>query len=160
MERIAQHKILVAGNSFEQCCDRVRKFFDLTSLVIYDCIQVIDELCHHGPDADFFPELKKAEQKNQLTINSLIDELESAGINRISDLRSKDPGYSSKVFHILAHLLDGFIGIDSYFYSIESDSHRLSDQARSQLQSAPDKYWLIHLDCYSELPEEAGILHM
>lgn len=160
MERIAQHKILVAGDSFEQCCFRVRRFFDLTSLVIYDCIQVIDELCRQGLDADFFPELTKAEQKNLLTINALIDELESAGINRIGDLRSKDPGYRSKVFHVLAHMIDGFIGIDSYFYNLESDSHRLSDTERRQLRATPEKYWLIHIDCFSELPEEAGVLHM
>lgn len=160
MERIAQHKILVAGDSFEQCCLRVRRFFDLTSLVIYDCIQVTDELCYQGLDASFFSELDKAEKKNQLTVNSLIDELESAGIKQLSDLRSKDPGYSSKVFHVLAHMLDGFIGIDSYFYNLESDSHRVSETQRQQLQTAPGKYWLIHIDCYSELPEEAGVLHM
>jgi len=160
MERIAQHKILVAGDSFDQCCLRVRRFFDLTSLVIYDCIQVIDELCYQGLDASFLPELEKAEKKNQLTVNSLIDELESAGIKQLSDLRSKDPGYRSKVFHVLAHMIDGFIGIDSYFYNLESDSHRVSETERQQLQAAPSKYWLIHIDCYSDLPEEAGILHM
>ena len=43
MNRIAQHRILVSGDSLEACSDQVRRFFDLTSLVIYDCIEVRPE---------------------------------------------------------------------------------------------------------------------
>lgn len=160
MEKITQHKILVAGESFTHCCDQVHKFFDLTSLVIYDCIQVIEEQCRSGLDTDFFAEVEKAEQKNHKTVNTLIDELQQTGATTISDLRHLEHGYPSKVLHIISHLLDGFIGIDSHFYNMLADSHWLAKDVRLTIEAAPETFWLIHIDCYSATPVEAGLLRM
>lgn len=160
MERIAQHKILVAGNSFENCCDQVSRFFALTSLVIYDCIQVIDDKCRSGLDADFFEVTAAAEQKNRDTVNTLINDLEQTGARTIADLRGLEHGYPSKVLHIISHLLDGFIGIDSHFYNLPADSHWLAPEAAQAIKDDPGGFWLIHIDCYSATPEEAGILRM
>lgn len=160
MERIAQHKILVSGNSFEHCCYQVRKFFDLTSLVIYDCVQVNEEKCLSGRDTAFFDEITLAEKKNRKTVNSLVDELQDTGAKTILDLKQLEHGYPSKILHVLSHMLDGFIGIDSYFYNLAADSHWLNDEARKSIQDDPANFWLIHIDCFSASPAEAGLLHM
>jgi hypothetical protein len=159
MHRIAQHKILVSGESYEHCCQQVHKFFDLTSLVIYDCIQVIDDKCRSGLDAGFFTDIAAAEQKNRKTVNSLIEELQQTGVQSITDLKTLEHGYPSKVLHILSHLLDGFIGIDSFFYNMLTDSHWLQEIEMNAINDTPADFWLIHIDCYSASPEEADILH-
>lgn len=160
MERIAQHKILVAGDSFAHCCDQVHRFFDLTSLVIYDCIQVIDDKCCHGPDYRFSTQLTAAEQRNRDMVARLTEELRQTGVETIDDLKRLEHGYPSKVLHVLSHLLDGFIGIDSFFYNLPADSHWLTPATLDQIRTSPGNYWLIHIDCYSASPGEATILRM
>lgn len=160
MQKIAQHKVLVAGDSFHHCCDQVHRFFDLTSLVIYDCIQVIDEKCRSGLDADFFEVVAAAEQRNRQTVDTLITELLQTGVSAISDLRRLEHGYPSKVLHIISHLLDGFIGIDSHFYNLPADSHWLGTDELKAVKAHPGGFWLIHIDCYSATPAEAALLRM
>lgn len=159
MDRIAQHKILANGDSFDLCCRQVRRFLDLTSLVIYDCIEVIDSECHSALDAVFHQTLLAAEQKNRESVDSLIAELQQTGVEHITDLRHLAQGYPSKVLHVLSHFLDGFIGIDSYFYNLPDDSHWIGAATLAAITAAPEKFWLIHIDCFSASPEEASLLH-
>ncbi len=159
MERLSQHKVLLAGESFEHCCDQLHRFFDLTSLVIYDCIETRKEHSFSGLDGTFFTRIAAAEKRNRKMIADLLAELEKAGIEKTGDLRHIPQGYLSKTLHILSHFLDGFIGIDSYFYNILDDSHWLPPQTLRAIQENPAHYWLIHIDCYSATPEEAGLLH-
>lgn len=160
MIKIAQHKVLATGDSFESCSYQVHKFFDLTSLVIYDCIQVIDDNCRCGRDSDFFNCLAEAEQKNRESVSSLLNDLQQTGVKTIEDLSTIELGYPSKVLHVLSHFLDGFIGIDSSFYNLIDDSHWVPETTREDIQDNLDKFWLIHIDCYSATPEEAGLLRM
>lgn len=160
MEKIAEHKILVAGDNFTHCCDQVHRFFDLTSLVIYDCIQVIDDQCLHGLDDSFLDELNSAEQVNRATVAKLTEELRQTGVETIHDLNRLEHGYPSKVLHVLSHMLDGFIGIDSLFYNLPADSHWLSAKARNRITNDLGHHWLLHIDCYSATPQDAGILRM
>ena len=44
LTRIARHRVLAAGDSFAVCSRQVRRFFDLTSLVVYDCLEIREEL--------------------------------------------------------------------------------------------------------------------
>ena len=132
MQRISQHNILLGGESFTHCSQQVHKFFDLTSLVIYDCIEIRKQQSASGLDTDFWPLIYSAEQKNKETVQRLIAEISQSGINEVSDLINIKQGYLSKTFHILSHFLDGFIGVDSYFYNLLDDSHWLSPET-SQL---------------------------
>lgn len=160
MFRIAQHKILVTGDSFDSCSEQVRKFFNLTSLVIYDCIEVKPEQSFAGIDAGFPEALTGAVAENEKVVKALIGDLQKTGLHSVSDLRNLKQGYPSKVLHIIAHFLDGFVGIDSYFYNLPDDSHWISAETTKDLDHSPGKYWLIHIDCYSAAPEEAALLHM
>lgn len=160
MKRLSQHKVLLAGESFEHCCNQLHRFFDLTSLVIYDCIETRKEHSFSGIDAEFFTHITAAENRNRRMIKDLIAELERSGIQNTADLQHIAQGYVSKTLHILSHFLDGFIGIDSYFYNMLDDSHWLPAQTLQSIHTNPGHYWLIHIDCYSATPTEAGLLHL
>ena len=159
MQRISQHNILLGGESFVHCSDQVHKFFDLTSLVIYDCIEIQEEKSTSGLSADFFHLIELAEDKNRQRVQRLINELHQAGISTTRDLINLEQGYLSKTFHILSHLLDGFIGIDSHFYNLLDDSHWLSVNTRELISHNPAHYWFLHVDGYTATPEEASLLH-
>lgn len=160
MKRISRHKVLVAGESFDHCSIQVNRFFDLTSLVIYDCIEIPEEQASSGVDSDFFRKIRAAEKRNHLMVCELVADLKKSGIQSISDMHKIEQGYVSKTLHVLSHFLDGFIGIDSYFYNLLDDSHWLPDSTANLIKQNPGQYWLLHLDCYSLTPEEAGILHL
>ena len=160
MKKISQHNILLTGDSFEHCSHQVHKFFDLTSLVIYDCIEAREELSLSGLDAVFIDRITAAENRNRTLVQELIVELEKTGVRKTGDLSAVEQGYASKTLHILSHFLDGFIGIDSYFYNLIDDSHWLPPQTAATIHDDPQHHWLIHIDCYSATPEEAGLLHL
>jgi hypothetical protein len=159
MTQISQHKVLLAGDSFEHCSDQVHKFFDLTSLVIYDCIEAIESKSCSGLDTAFFDQIFEAETLNRLAVQGLIDELVGADILKTEDLRNVEQGYLSKTLHILSHFLDGFIGIDSYFYNLLDDSHWLPPTTAKIIRQNPGHYWLVHIDCFATTAAEAGLLH-
>jgi len=159
MNQISQHKILLAGDSFDHCSEQVHKFFDLTSLVIYDCIEAIEKRSFCGLDAAFFDNIAQAQTKNRRMMQELIDELVKANIRKTVDLQNIEQGYLSKTLHILSHFLDGFIGIDSYFYNLLDDSHWVPPATEQAIQDNPQHFWLLHIDCYAGTAEEAGLLH-
>lgn len=150
--------MLLSGESFDHCNDQVHKFFDLTSLVIYDCIEAIETQSFSGINADFFNLILKAENHNRRTMQGLIDELVKANIQKTVDLQDIEQGYLSKTLHILSHFLDGFIGIDSFFYNLLDDSHWLPPATAKIIHENPRHYWLLHVDCYATTAEEAGLL--
>ena len=158
MKQISQHKMLLAGDSFDHCSEQVHKFFDLTSLVIYDCTEAIESKSFSGLDAAFFDHILKAESHNRQMVQGLIDELVNANIKKTTDFQCIEQGYLSKTLHILSHFLDGFIGIDSYFYNLIDDSHWLPKATAQAIQKAPHHYWLLHMDCFATTEEEAGLL--
>jgi hypothetical protein len=160
MKQISQHKVLLAGDSFDHCSTQVHKFFDLTSLVIYDCIEVIERKSFSALDAVFFDHIVKAERHNRQTAQGLIEELTKANILKTEDLLHINQGYLSKTLHILSHFLDGFIGIDSSFYNLIDDSHWLTPTTAKAIQEHPEHYWLLHIDCFATTVEEAGVLRL
>lgn len=160
MNQISQHKVLLAGDSFDHCSEQVHKFFDLTSLVIYDCIETIETQSFSGLDAHFFERIAQAESRNRQTVQGLIDELVKAKITQTVDFQKIEQGYQSKTLHILSHFLDGFIGIDSYFYNLLDDSHWLPQVTANTIKKNPHHYWLLHVDCFATTAEEAGLLRL
>ncbi len=152
--------MLLAGDSFDHCSEQVHKFFDLTSLVIYDCVETIESKSFSGLDVVFFDQIVKAEAFNRQTVQDLINELLKAKIRKTEDFRDLEQGYLSKTLHILSHFLDGFIGIDSYFYNLIDDSHWLPSETAELIHNDPKRYWLLHLDCFATTAEEACRLHL
>ena len=160
MQRISQHNILLGGDSFAHCSQQVHKFFDLTSLVIYDCIEIQELRSISGLDAHFLDIIDQMQEKNRDTAKGLIAEISQSGITRTQDLIKIEQGYLSKTFHILSHFLDGFIGIDSHFYNLLDDSHWLPFQTRQKIEQNRARYWLLHVEGFTTSPEEASLLHI
>ena len=160
MNLLARHIILVAGESKEECKSQVINFFDKTSLLHYDRIVVDESRQLSARDNEFSIALEKALDRNRQILSELVDELGAAGFKERSDLPDLAQGYPSKVLHIIAHFLDGFIGIDTVFYNLVNDSHWLPGDTAARILDEPDRFWLISLDCYSMSPREAALLHM
>ncbi|RPH41971.1 MAG: hypothetical protein EHM86_03250, partial [Desulfobulbaceae bacterium] len=63
MHLIAQHKILVSGDDFNNSSRQVEKFFERTKLVIYDSVKIVEYLCYSAATEQFQQALKDALQQ-------------------------------------------------------------------------------------------------
>ena len=151
--------VLTEGESPAACKTQVMNFFERTTLVRYDNI-VIDDKFLSATDPRFNEELDLGLKRNRQTLRKFIDELGTAGFETRSDLMALTQGYQSKILHIIAHFLDGFVGIDSIFYHLVDDSHWLTEDTREQIDQEPERFNLLYLKCYSLTPKEAALLHM
>lgn len=158
MELLARHMVLSEGESPETCRTQVVNYFERTSLVHYDNI-VIDEDILCGSDPKFGQELDLGLKRNRQTLHKFIEELGATGFEKRDDLMGLNQGYQSKILHIIAHFVDGFIGIDSVFYNLVDDSHWLSAATKKQIDREPERFKLLFLKCYSMTPKEASLLH-
>lgn len=160
MQKMATHLVLVNGDSYEKCQGHVTKFFELTSLVNYDRIDISKKKSVAATDPEFDARLNGAIAHNKNTLKNFVIELEQAGLKTSADLLELESGYPSKTLHIVAHFLDGFIGIDSFFYNLIDDSHWLPSTTRSAVEKEKEHHWLIYLEGYSGTPELAAVLNM
>jgi len=139
------HDVLLAGSDLESCRQRVERFFDRTMLIRYDRVRTLKEESYNGTDENFLPRLQEALAANHEVLKELLENLKEEGFATLEDLQDLEKGYISKVFHTIAHLLDGFIGIDSRFYNLEEDSHGISREMLRNIHAAPQGYWLIRV---------------
>ena len=160
MKLLARHTILVSGMNYQDCKAQILVFFEKTSLVQYDKLSIDDTSVVNGEDPRFPTQLQRGLEQNNAVLAKFIDELKATGFDKHSDLVNLKQGYPSKVLHIIAHFLDGFIGIDTVFYNLIDDSHWVSPEINKQIVSDPGQFWLVSLDCYSMTPREAALLHM
>lgn len=156
MESPAQHLFLSQATSLAQACQQVENFLHQTELVRYESFTLTTEQIVNGTAPDFWPNLERGVQANEAFSNLLLSELQATGVSNLNDLLSLRQGYPSKLLHILTHMLDGFIGIDSAFYNLIDDSHSCSEQRRQQIKNSPESYWLIPVQA-GQL--EKSILH-
>lgn len=140
------HRILAMVPDFSRSCRHVEGFLERTSLVHYDTVQVVAEESCPGSDQRFFPWLDQGIAENRLVLDTLLGELLATGSKELTDLARLPQGFESKILHTIAHLADGFFGIDSRFYSLPEDSHWLSPTLRSEIKNSPDDFWLIKVN--------------
>jgi len=139
------HDILLAGSDFESCRKRVKRFFERTMLIRYDEVLVLEDESLNGSDEEFRSRLKDNLAANQKVVVELLQNLREEGFAELDDLKGVEKGYVSKIFHTIAHLLDGFIGIDSRFYNLEEDSHGISRGLERKIHAAPQNYWMLRV---------------
>ena len=140
------HDILLAGPDFESCHKRAKHFFDRTMLIRYDEVLILENESVNGADKEFSTRLQDGLAANQQVIGELLGNLKEEGFVTLEDLQGVEKGYVSKIFHTIAHLLDGFIGIDSRFYNLEEDSHGISKDLQQKILSAPSNYWILKVN--------------
>jgi hypothetical protein len=137
------HWFLSMAPDFAKARGHALRFLERTQLVRYDAVQVVETESCSGADQRFWPLLEQGLADNREVLGKLLGELRSAGIRELNDILSLPQGFQSKIFHTMAHLLDGFFGIDSRLYILPEDSHWASDGLRRQITATPEDFWLI-----------------
>ena len=145
-KNVYQHEILVKGTDFETSRAKVLQFFERYQLVRYSQIAVLRDASLASDYPDFDDRLQKTILKNREIVRALIDEFQGEGINTLHDLSVLPQGYKTKMLHVITHILDGFFGIDTYFYNLEEDSHWISDNLLAKIHSGPSRYWLLTIE--------------
>jgi hypothetical protein len=139
------HDILITGSDFESCQQQVLRFFDRTMLIRYAEMIVLENESINGGAADFSARLSEGLAANQKILRDFIANMQQEGFTSLDDLQGLEKGYLSKLLHIIAHLVDGFIGIDSRFYNLVEDSHGVSRNLLQQITTAPENYWILRV---------------
>jgi len=154
------HWLLCAGDDFAAARDTVLSFFKKSILLFYDDIVAVEAASYSAADERFWEELTEGIAANRLILRGFLDELQAEGCREIDDLSALPLGYPSKVLHLIAHLLDGFIGIDSVFYNLLEDSHWLSEGLGDTIRQSPSRYWLIRVEASFMSAEAAALIHL
>lgn len=137
------HLFLATGNSLAQARQQTAHFINTTQLVVYLSTTIKDTEIHSGAWEHFWTEMETGIAANRAFCGTLLKELQETGLTGLADLLTIEPGYSSKLLHILTHMLDGFIGTDSVFYNLVEDSHWVSETLRTTIRQKPESYWLV-----------------
>lgn len=140
------HLILVRGDSFERSKENVLFFFDRYQLVKYSYINIIEHESIFSEDRRFFFKLDDALKRNKEILRELIRELEDEGVNTLKEIENLSQGYKTKILHTATHFLDGFFGIDTYFYNLEEYSHWVSEGLIEQIKNKLKLCWLISVE--------------
>ncbi len=160
MEFEIEHLFLVPENNWHEASHRVKRFFDHSILVKYASVNFDQHTSISVADHDFWLMLEKGLSKNKEVLTGLLDELAGEGFDSLKNLLSMDQGYQSKLLHTATHLLDGFFGIDSYFFNLAEDSHQVSSKLRNSLQTDPTGFWLVKVCGSSEIPRDDPFGHL
>ena len=137
------HLFLSTGSDGRTARSHVLRFLDQTILVQYDRIQIIEGHILSAENKKFWPELEVSISENRRVVAGFINELTECGVDHLGDIKNLEQGYQSKTLHTIAHLLDGFFGIDSCFFNLIEDSHWLSAALKEKIMENPDQYWLV-----------------
>jgi hypothetical protein len=148
----SEHIFLVETESHEQVLSQVVKFLSSYQLVRYDRFEVKREGIISVQDERFWEVLEKGLQKNYEILQDFIGELKSKGSQSVDDLRSLPQGYLSKLVHLIAHFVDGFFSVDSYFYNLIliEHSHFLSPYLKRRMLRVRQNFYLIPAIGYFE----------
>ena len=147
------HLLLVEGVAYELCRDHVLQFFHKNVLVKYDRVTVVADDSFSAQQAGFMTRLAAGLGQNRQLVLQLLTELQQEGFGDLGRWQEMPQGYLSKTVHEIAHLLDGFFGIDSAFYNLLEDSHWVSAQLQQEIGRYPERYWLIRADGISHMPQ-------
>ena len=139
------HDVLITGTDFESCRRQVLRYFDRTMLIRYDELEVLENDAINAGTVGFRSRMAEGLAANQQVLRDFITNLQIEGFTSLDDLHGLEKGYLSKLLHIIAHLLDGFIGIDSRFYNLVEDSHGVSRNLQQQIEAAPENYWILRV---------------
>lgn len=143
-KNIKIHRILCHGD-FDSARRHTLNFFADTMLLHYDSLSVSEKGSYSAVGPEFWPLIEEGIEKNRELLMGYLNELREMGYNSTEALGRLTPGYPSKVLHIAAHILDGFIGLDSAFYSLPEDSHWLSENMRRIITASPGEFYLIEV---------------
>ncbi len=159
MQMTKTHWLLCSGHDFTTARNFVLAFFNKSLLLTYHEVWAIEPDSCSAEDKSFWLKLEEGVTANRLVLRGFLDDLRAEGCREIDDLAALPLGYPSKMLHLIAHLLDGFIGIDSVFYNLLEDSHWLSAGLGDTIRQSPARYWLIRVEASFISTETASLIH-
>ncbi len=143
---IYHHEILVKGSGFEPCEKKVLLFFRKYQLVRYSVITIQESTSVSASNPEFHDRREKATRPNRRPLHTLPSDLQEEGIQNHKARAELPQGYKTKMLHVITHFLDGFFGIDTYFYNLVEDSHWVSGEMQSRIVKNPSDFLLLSLD--------------
>jgi hypothetical protein len=143
---VYHHEILANGSGFESCKRKVLLFFEKYQLVRYSSLSINETASVSGSNPAFHGRLREAIVSNRMILDNLIREIRKEGTETIDDLHTIPQGYKTKLLHIVTHFVDGFFGIDTYFYNLVEDSHWVSKEVQDKILRTPSDFWILSLD--------------
>ena len=149
----AVHELLVGSEDFAAGCRQAHRFLDRNLLVRYARVQVIEPESCRADHPTFWDRLAAGTAANRQAAALLLEELREAGGHSLAGLADLPQGHQSKLLHTLAHLQDGFFGIDSFFYNLLEDSHEVSEALRLEIEQRPAFFWLLRIAAATGVPE-------
>ena len=145
MELSVFHDFLAKAPDFSSAKAQASKFLQDTTLIRYGSVEIDHNKSCSAEHKGFWRQLDQGVAENRKIVAGLIRELELCDYSSLHDLSSVKQGFESKILHTITHMLDGFVGVDSVFYSLIEDSHWLSPSLREEIMSQPNQYWLVHV---------------
>ncbi len=139
------HDILATGPDMDGAAGRILAFLDSTPLVHYHRVEIDRNRSMNALDDRLLPRAREAAAENRRILDAMLAELRHEGIEDLASLAALQQGFQSKLLHVIAHILDGFFGIDSRFYDLDESCHWLTAQRRRLLVSMPEQCWLIRI---------------
>ena len=143
MEYPISHYFLVRSQTATLAGQHVRRYLAGNQLITYTEFFVREEDILVAGDARFWLFLDQGLQANQAFTARMLDHLKDEGFVTLDQLLHLEQGYATKVLHTLAHMLDGFIGVDSVLYNLIEDSHRVSEPLAAAIRKVPGEFWLV-----------------
>jgi len=156
---IFPHTLLIFGNDYETCCQQALDFLKTSRTLDYERVEVVEAESCSGADPNFCRRLTASIKKHSESITFLVNELNQMGFHSVVDIGNVEQGYPSKVLHILGHLLDGYVCVDSRFYNLIDQSHQVPPATIANIKKLPQLYWLIRVDGYRATEQEALPFH-
>ncbi len=146
METEFQHIFLVQAESIKEACHQVTHFLQTSELVSYAQLNIDAARVKAGDSDGFWKDLQQGAKKNKEFSRRVLHELQAAGVHEVNDLLTLPLGYPSKLLHILTHMVDGFFGVDSFFYNLVEDSHWLGEKVEARIRKNPEQFWLVPVE--------------
>lgn len=146
MEIKSRHIFLVQAESRQDASHKVVHFLQATELVSYGRLNIDENGVVSGTSDSFWEILWHGVEKNKAFSQQVLEELKGNGVREVGDLLTVSLGYPSKLLHILAHMIDGFIGVDSVFYNLVEDSHWLGKNQETVIRKTPEQFWLVPVE--------------
>ncbi len=156
-ENVKIHRVLCHGD-FDSARRHTLNFFADTMLLNYDKVLVRENGSYNASAPEFWPLVAEGIKQNRLLLMGYLNELREMGYDNIEALGNMASNYPSKVLHLAAHILDGFIGLDSAFYSLPEDSHWLSENMRQTITASPAEFYLLEVSGVFHNQREAALI--
>ncbi len=149
-----RHLLLACAPDRHTAENDVLRFIQQNKLVRYDNVTV--EMTCSAKQPEFMPMIEQGTQGNQAASKKMLTELMSEGYSSVLDLATLPQGYLSKLLHTVAHLQDGFFGIDSALYNLVEDSHQVSTRLSREMEQRPGEFWAVKVRCVYFHHEDAS----